>query len=203
MLAGWGFFITAFLIMWSPGHAGFRLHVLVPWLACAALSFRNQKVFFQSVALGAALVFSLNVSGPIHYDAFIKNNHGYQTLKEIEPHLAPGDILLAGSSNTIANYDSLRPYFFPNISGGTLNGWLMVTSQTNFDGLRAHLNEKLKQGNRVFWTADIFGTDINQILAADHRLDNDALNRLTSAFTSKESFRTHGGLMIYEIRKRH
>jgi hypothetical protein len=79
----------------------------------------------------------------------------------------------------------------------------MVTSQTNFDGLRAHLNEKLKQGNRVFWTADIFGTDINQILAADHRLDNDALNRLTSAFTSKESFRTHGGLMIYEIRKRH
>ena len=38
---------TLFLAFWSPGQEGFRLHVLVPWMAASVLVLKNSRNFLR------------------------------------------------------------------------------------------------------------------------------------------------------------
>lgn len=200
-LTAWGLLVTLFLALWSPGQEGFRLHVIVPWTAALVIAFKDVKPVFQAGALLAALLFSLNLSGPIYAGANIKNNIGYQTLAEIDAQIKPGDTLLAGTGQSIPGYDVLRPYFFPNMGGGTLSGWLLLSGQNNFDALAADFGQKLKNGRTVYWTAELLEPALQERLERNFKLEPNAVSKLTSAFETKQAFMLSNGTGIYEIVK--
>jgi hypothetical protein len=200
-LALWGAVITVFLAFWSPGQEGFRLHVLVPWTAALFLGLSDIKGVFQGAALSAALLFSLNLSGPIYHNASIKNNAGYQLLSELQSHLKPGDLVVAGSAGSIPDYEVLRPYFFPKIAGGTLFGWLLVNDQTNFDALKSDFDRKLKDGRTLYWLGDMFDPALQTTLEKSRPIEPGAVDKLIHSFGTKTAFELSNGVTVYEVVK--
>lgn len=160
ILLGWGGIVTLFLAFWSPGQEGFRLHVIIPWAVALALIFKDSKYYFKCLALFTALIFTSNISGPIYHAASIQNNTGYQMLLTLQTLIKPGDTFISARGGFIPDIEVLRPYFFPRIKGGTIQGRLMAFRETSLSPLKQRLQELQAEGHSIYMASDVFNKDI-------------------------------------------
>ena len=197
-LGAWGVFISIFLTLWSPGQEGFRLHILVPWIVMAALLTAHLKPVEWVVGSSAALVFWLNFSYTIVPASFIQNNSGYQILSEIQTHLQPGDVLVCGQSG-IPGIEVLRPYFFPEIKGGSITGRLFAYKEKTLDPLIGNLVRKQTEGHHIYFTPDIFDPAVQQAIEGQFLLRKGEMAEFANRFEIKNSFPVSSQLQITQV----
>jgi hypothetical protein len=152
----WGALIMVFLAFWSPGQPGFRLHVLFPRTMGAIVSSSPSRWVDRTLALVAAILFGINFCFGIYPASFIQNNAGYQILNYISAHVSPGDVVVTGAEPTAPDIEVLRPYFFPEIKGGSIAGRLFAFHEKSLDPLQTRLIELLSQGHQVYLSDDLF-----------------------------------------------
>jgi len=196
----WGGLVQIFLAFWSPGQEGFRLHVMVPWLMATAVVFISAIPFMRCCIVGGTLLMVCNLTGPIYYSAFIQNNKGYQSLKELRAHMGTGDVFLCAQSGVIENIEVLLPYFFPEVRGGTLAGRLYAFREKSLDPLRQRLTIQGEQGARVFFSDDIFDVNVQSKLETIHRLRPNEIEEFLSGFDIIDEFSLSTGQRIFRAK---
>jgi len=196
----WGWLALFFLSFWSPGQEGFRIHVLIPWIMAAAIYFANSRPFHRIVALAATLVFTLNLTGPMYFNADIKNNRGFQTLREIDSGLNPHDVLLSMKGETIPGIEVLKPYFFPKWEGGSLEGRLMAFKEVSLDPLKARLDLRAQEGRRIFLAEDFFNGEKQMELENKMGWPRGTIEEFLGQFSSRNEWILSTDLKIYEVK---
>jgi hypothetical protein len=179
---GWGAIITVFLAFWSPGQEGFRLHVIVPWLIASILSASAARWIDWALFVSAASLFALNFSFGIYPAAFIRNNAGYQTLNFIESRVARGDVVLTGTEPAVPGIEVLRPYFFPDINGGSIAGRLFAFRENSLTPLRERLAALQSEGHSIYLSDDLFEPNAQRRLDEATAMAPGSAARLVSGF---------------------
>ncbi len=155
-LFSWGALMMAFLAFWSPGQEGFRLHILIPWSVALAICVGPARWIDWTLVVTAAILFTTNFCCGIYPASFIQNNTGYQVLDYIESRVLPGDVVLTGAEPTVPEIEVLRPYFFPDIKGGSILGRLFAFHEKSLAPLQNRLSELAAQGHSVYLAEDLF-----------------------------------------------
>jgi hypothetical protein len=133
-------------------------------------------------------------------NAFIQNNVGYQQLAAIQSLVRPGDYLIS-SGQSIPNYVGLRPYFFPDLGGGTIEGRLLEFRETSLEPLGLSLESRLAEGRRVFFTTDVQDPAIHQRIEAAYGLKNGEMARFINRFDLQPIQLNLPGLTIVEAKR--
>lgn len=201
-LVGWGILIGAFLLFWSPGQEGFRLHMLVPWWSAAVLGGLSRPAIRWAFGILAAVLFGLNFSYAMYPAAFIENNVGYQVLSAIEPHTKPGDVVISAGTETIPNIEVLLPYFFPHIRGGGVSGRLMAFGETSLEPLRTRLMQQLQEGARVYFADDMFEEYVQQQVEHRAGLQGGAMKRFVEGFVPSEVIALPNHHLLVRVEKK-
>jgi len=195
----WGFFMMPFLAVWSPGHTGYRMHAFIPIIIGISLVFFRAHRFNHLVGLMGTILLSLNLSGPIITESHIKNNKSYQIMKELDGLVDPGDVVLAARSSTIPGIETLRPYFFPHLKGGTLEGRLLAFKETDLRPLKSRFVELNSKGRDIYWTGDLFDPEVQAIIEQKRALEPGSIGVFVSQFEFEPTFRLQNGVELHRV----
>lgn len=199
----WGFLVMIFLAFWSPGQEGFRLHVLVPWGVATALVFKKTPLFHKGAGLMAIVLFSLNLSGPIYHASFIKNNEGFQLLKELKDTLEPGDIFLSGQSGIIPQFEVLGPYFFPELKGGTIEGRLFALRENSLQPLKKRLEIIQRNGHSIFLAEDMYDLRVQEQIEKNRSLRWREIDTFLDDFEIQSKHKLSNGRKFLKVYLKH
>lgn len=199
LLIGWGGLVGFFLAFWSPGQEGFRLHVILPWTVAAALCLPKSNILKWFGGVGGAILFCVNFTYAMYPNSFIENNVEYRTLLEIQMRLKPGDLILAGQSGAVPGLEVLRPYFFPEILGGTITGRLRAFRETNLETLYQRLILKSAQSAKVYFSDDLFDHKSQTEIEQSWGLKPGEVAAFAGKFERREFFSLSNGTQIYHV----
>jgi hypothetical protein len=195
----WGGLAMVFLIFWSPGQEGFRLHAIIPWLVACVLIIPHSRIFKWGLGLSSFFLFVLNFSGPLSYAATIKNNTGYQLLSGLNQHLKPGDLFLCGKGSFLPNVEVLLPYFFPQMKGGSLEGRLFAFNENSLEPLEQSLAKQRNEGHNIYVGSDLLDPLIQQSIEERFGLEHGVLKNFVDRLKLKEAFLLSTGREIYVV----
>jgi hypothetical protein len=195
----WGLLVTFFLAFWSAGSSHFRLHVVVPWIVAWTIAFARSEKFFRAQFLLTGLLFILNFSTVLYPEAFLANNVGYKLLGEIRSHLRPGDLYIC-SRQGVPNIHGLRPYFFPELNGGTMEGRLFEFHERSLDKLLSSLRQKLAQGRLVYFGGDLLDPEVQVAIEQEFHLLPGEAAQFFQKFKLSEAFRLPNGTRVFQAR---
>lgn len=198
-LIGWGALIMFFLAFWSPGQEGFRLHALSPWFAATALCLGASRWINWTLLILGSLLFFMNFMSAIYPASFIQNNQGFQVLSFLEGRLVKGDVLISGPNNVLPDIEVLRPYFFPELSGGSIAGRLFAFRETSLDPLAARLSTLLGRGHAVYLTEDLFNGETQRKLDRICGLNEGSVEAFVSGFDVKGDLTLPNGRKLYSV----
>ncbi len=194
----WGMLCESFVVLWSPAQVGFHLHALIPWTVALLLLLCRSKVFLYGQAMVASAIFLWNLTGPIAHASTITHNQGYMALKELRARLQPGDTFVAAQAGAVPDIGVLMPYFFPELSGGSLEGLLFAFRETSLERFETALWRDIRRGRRVYVLDDFFDSNAQLALEAKYALPVGSLRQMWSGFRLTKAFQLTNGRVVYE-----
>jgi hypothetical protein len=183
-LFAWGALVMGFLAFWSPGQEGFRLHALIPWAVVVAVGLGPARWIDWSLVCVAVALFTVNFFLHFYPSSFISHNRGYQTLNFISERIAPGDVVLTGPAAMVPNIEVLRPYFFPQIKGGSVLGRLFAFHEDSLAPLTARLRKLRAQGHSVYLSEDLFDPDTQRRMERQAGLEMGSVRAFVDLFAT-------------------
>lgn len=194
----WGLLAAIFLSLWSPGQEGFRIHIVLPW-SFLLVYLMGKNIWFARIAAVMATVFlTANLHGSIGYASTISNNRGYQELGLISKNLKPGDLFLCAHNGYVRDFEVLRPYFFPSISGGTVDGRLFAFRENSLGPLEQRLRQLHAGGAALYFGDDLLLPESQNELEKRHRLAAGDVKSFLSHFNLRPAFPLDSTRTIYE-----
>lgn len=195
----WGALATAFIAFWSPRQPGFRIHAIVPWLAAVVIVFSRSRPFFRGALLFALVLFTVNLNFALYPAALLRNNIGYQALREADARLEPGDVLLGAAQGFIPQIGVLMPYFFGHLRGGSAEGWLFARQERSLEPIRRQLVEIDRSGHAVYLAGDWFDPAVRARIESAYRLSEGETRRFIESFSLEPAFALSNGLEVWRV----
>ncbi len=150
-------------------------------------------------AAAAALLFLLNLTGPVAFAADPAHNTGYIALREIRRQLQPGDVFAAARRDSIPDIGALMPYFFPELRGGSLEGRLFAFQERTLEDFQHSLELHLSKRHGVYLLDDFFNPGTQAEIEKNYALKPGELGQVLSNFSAKEAFHLSDERPVFQL----
>ncbi len=195
----WGILNSIVACCWAPGYVGFRIHFVFAFFLGAAVALAASPVFFRTLLLAGALMFTFNFSGPIYFDSSISNNEGYRLLLELNERMKPNDFFVCADGD-VPEIQGLRQYFFPQLKGGSIESRLFEFRETSLTQMRESLERHLSGGSRVYFSGNLQNPDVQSRIEEKFGLAHGDIAGMLARFNLDYAFNLSNGIPIFEAK---